>query len=75
MVASLENDIAFLSKHEHFARFINVIKQRREDAIARLRGSSPEKVMQISGEISAYDDILQDANYEDLLKKWHAYVE
>jgi len=75
MVASLENDIAVLSKHEHLARFINVIKQRREDAIARLRGSSPEQVMQISGEISAYDDILQDANYEDLLKKWHAYVE
>ena len=74
-MASLENDIAVLSKHEHFARFINVIKQRREDAIARLRGSSPEQVMQISGEISAYDDILQDANYEDLLKKWHAYVE
>jgi len=31
--------------------------------------------MQISGEISAYDDILQDCDYEDLLKKWHAYVE
>jgi hypothetical protein len=71
----LEDDIRALSQYEQFARFINVIKQRREASIARLRGSSTEEVMQISGEISAYDDILQDCNYEDLLKKWHAHVE
>jgi hypothetical protein len=71
----LEDDIRALSQYEHFARFINVIKQRREDAISRLRGSSPEQVMQISGEISAYDDILQDCDYEVLLKKWTEYVE
>jgi len=71
----LEDDVKALSRYEHFARFINVVKQRREDAIARLRGSSPEQVMQISGEISAYDDILQDANYEVLLKKWADHVE
>ncbi len=75
MVASLENDVAFLSKYEQFARFINIVKQRRESSIARLRGSSPEEVMQISGEISAYDDILQDCDYEVLLKKWTEYVE
>ena len=75
MVPSLENDIAFLSKYEQFARFINIVKQRRESSIARLRGSSPEEVMQISGEISAYDDILQDCDYEVLLKKWTDYVE
>jgi|11BtaG_2_1085332.scaffolds.fasta_scaffold11294_3 hypothetical protein len=75
MIPSLENDIAFLSKYEQFARFINIVKQRRESSIARLRGSSPEEVMQISGEISAYDDILQDCDYEVLLKKWTDYVE
>jgi hypothetical protein len=75
MVKSLENDIRTLSQHEHFARFINVIKQRRESSIGRLRNSSPEEVMQISGEISAYDDILQDADYEVLLKKWHEHVD
>lgn len=75
MVPSLENDVTFLSKYEQFARFINIVKQRRESSIARLRGSSPEEVMQISGEISAYDDILQDCDYEVLLKKWPDYVE
>tara|TARA_B100001059_G_scaffold232220_1_gene269643 strand:+ start:6621 stop:6848 length:228 start_codon:yes stop_codon:yes gene_type:complete len=75
MATSPENDVAFLSKYEQFARFINIIKQRREESISRLRGSSPDEVMQISGEISAYDDVLQDCDYEDLLKKWHAHVE
>jgi hypothetical protein len=71
----LEDDIRALSQYEQFARFINIVKQRRESSIARLRGSSPEEVMQISGEISAYDDILQDCDYEVLLKKWTEYVE
>lgn len=70
-----DNYIVVLSKYEHFARFIKDIKDRRESSIARLRGSSPEEVMQISGEISAYDDILQDCDYEVLLKKWPDYVE
>jgi len=70
-----DNYVAVLSKYEHFARFIKDIKDRRESSIARLRGSSPEEVMQISGEISAYDDILQDCDYEVLLKKWTEYVE
>ncbi len=70
-----DNYIVVLSKYEHFARFIKDIKDRRESSIARLRGSSPEEVMQISGEISAYDDILQDADYEVLLKKWTDHVE
>jgi hypothetical protein len=70
-----DNYVVVLSKYEHFARFIKDIKDRRESSIARLRGSSPEEVMQISGEISAYDDILQDCDYEVLLKKWPDYVE
>lgn len=72
---SPDNDVAFLSKYEQFARFINTIKERREASISRLRGASPNEVMQISGEISAYDDVLCDCESEDLLKKWHAHVE
>lgn len=68
------NDIVFLSKYEHFARFIKDIKDRRESSISRLRSASHEEVMQISGEISAYDDILQDADSENLLKKWSDHV-
>ena len=68
------NDIVFLSKYEHFARFIKDIKDRRESSISRLRSASQEEVMQISGEISAYDDILQDANSENLLKRWSEHV-
>ena len=68
------NDIVFLSKYEHFARFIKDIKDRRESSISRLRSASQEEVMQISGEISAYDDVLQDADSENLLKKWSDHV-
>ena len=68
------NDIVFLSKYEHFARFIKDIKDRRESSISRLRSASQEEVMQISGEISAYDDILQDADSENLLKRWSEHV-
>lgn len=68
------NDVVFLSKYEHFARFVKDIKDRRESSISRLRSASQEEVMQISGEISAYDDILQDSDSENLLKKWSDHV-
>ena len=71
---SPENDVAFLSKYEHFARFIKDIKDRRESSISRLRSASQEEVMQISGEISAYDDVLQDSDSDNLLKKWSEHV-
>ena len=67
-------DVVFLSKYEHFARFIKDIKDRRESSISRLRSASKEEVMQISGEISAYDDILQDSDSDNLLKKWSDHV-
>ena len=70
----MDNNIKFLSKYEHFARFIKDIKDRRESSISRLRSASQEEVMQISGEISAYDDILQDADSENLLKRWSEHV-
>jgi hypothetical protein len=69
-----DNDVVVLSKYEHFARFIKDIKDRRESSISRLRSASPEEVMQISGEILAYDDILQDSDYDNLLKKWSEHV-
>jgi len=69
-----DNDVVFLSKYEHFARFIKDIKDRRESSISRLRSASQEEVMQISGEISAYDDVLQDSDSDNLLKKWSDHV-
>lgn len=70
----MDENIKVLSKYEHFARFIKDVKDRRESSISRLRSASPEEVMQISGEILAYDDILQDSDSENLLKKWSQYV-
>jgi hypothetical protein len=70
----LDKNVKFLSKYEHFARFIKDIKDRRESSISRLRSASQEEVMQISGEISAYDDILQDSDSDNLLKKWSDHV-
>ena len=69
-----DNDVVFLSKYELFARFIKDIKDRRESSISRLRSASQEEVMQISGEISAYDDVLQDSDSDNLLKKWSEHV-
>jgi len=66
---NLEQDIKWLSNHPQFAMFINVLKESRESYISSLHDATPERIMQISGRVLAYDDILRMVNAEDLIRK------
>tara|TARA_R110002051_G_scaffold7078_3_gene33339 strand:+ start:2959 stop:3177 length:219 start_codon:yes stop_codon:yes gene_type:complete len=66
---SLEKDIEALSNYEHFARFIKVVEQLREECIADLHETSTEALQQLSGRILSYDQILQIVDWKKLQKR------
>jgi len=49
---SLESDLKALSNHEHFARFLSVIEDLREETIEELHQASTEQMQQISGPLA-----------------------
>ena len=63
---SIENDLQALHNHEHFARFMGVIHNLREEAIGELHESTTDNIQQVSGRIITYDQILQFAGWEQL---------
>jgi hypothetical protein len=63
---SLESDLKALSNHEHFARFLSVIEDLREETIEELHQASTEQMQQISGRILTYDQILQMCDWKNL---------
>ena len=63
---SLETDLQALSNHEHFARFLQVISDLREETIEELHNASNEQIQQISGRILTYDQILQMCDWRNL---------
>jgi len=65
----LQNDLKALSNHESFARFLVVINELREETISELNNSKSHKVQQISGRILSYDQILQMANYKEVVRR------
>ena len=67
---SLEKDLIALSNHEHFARFMGVINDLREETIEELHNASIEKIQQISGRILTYDQILQMCDWKRLQTKF-----
>ena len=71
---SLDQDIEALSNYEHFARFINVIEQLREECISDMHEASIEALQQLSGRILSYDQILQMANWEKLQKRYKDFL-
>jgi hypothetical protein len=66
---SIENDIEFLSRHEHFARFGELIYSLREEVIGELHKAPADQIQQISGRILSYDQILQMIGWEGLRKR------
>ena len=66
---NLEKDIEVLSNYEHFARFIKVIEQLREECIADMHDASTETLQQLSGRILSYDQILQMVDWKNLQKR------
>ena len=67
---SLETDLTTLSNHEHFARFLQVISDLREETIEELHNASNEQIQQISGRILTYDQILQMCDWRNLQTKF-----
>jgi hypothetical protein len=63
---SLENDLQSLGNHEHFARFLKVVSELREETIEELHNASNEQIQQISGRILTYDQILQMCDWRKL---------
>jgi len=62
----LEKDLQSLGNHEHFARFLKVVAELREETIEELHNASNEQIQQISGRILTYDQILQMCDWRKL---------
>lgn len=60
---NIQDDIKALHNHEHFARFVRLIYQLREEAISELHEAPVELMQQISGRIITYDQVLQMADW------------
>ncbi len=67
---SIEQDLQALHNHEHFARFMQVIHNLREEAIAELHEAPTETIQQVSGRIITYDQILQFGGWEKLRQRF-----
>ena len=63
---NLESDLKTLSKHEHFARFLSVIEDLREETIEELHNATNENIQQVSGRIITYDQILQMCDWKNV---------
>jgi len=66
---NLEQDLKWLSNHPQFANLAKMLVEQREHAISTLHEASAEKVMQISGRILAYNDLLSMINAEELIRR------
>ena len=67
---SLQDDLKALSNHEHFARFLQVISDLREETIEELHNADTEKIQQISGRILTYYQILQMSDWRTLRRRF-----
>lgn len=60
---TIEQDIEHLQRHDSFVRFIDLIKQMREECIAEMHESPTDKIQQLSGRILSYDQIITMASW------------
>ena len=67
---TLETDLKTLSKHEHFARFLQVVEDLREETIEELHNATNENIQQVSGRIITYDQILQMCDWKNLKMRY-----
>lgn len=70
----LEKDLQALSNHEHFARFLQVISDLREETIQELHEATSDSIQQISGRILTYDQILQMCDWRNLQKRFQERI-
>lgn len=67
---SLEEDLQVLSQHEHFARFLQVISDLREETIEELHEAGSDTIQQVSGRILTYDQVLQMCDWKNIQKRF-----
>jgi|TARA_X000001388_G_scaffold77222_1_gene77106 hypothetical protein len=67
---SLQEDLKALSNHEHFARFLQVISDLREETIEELHNADSKRIQQISGRILTYDQILQMSDWRTIRRRF-----
>jgi|TARA_E500000305_G_scaffold103434_1_gene98940 hypothetical protein len=65
---SLEQDLEALSHNEAYANVVSMIVSYRENSIKSLQGASSDTIQQISGEILAYDHMLDLMNWNFINK-------
>ena len=62
---TIQKDIENLKRHDSFNRFIDLIKQMREECIAEMHEVSTDKLQQLSGRILSYDQIITMADWAE----------
>ena len=65
----MQKDLLFLSNFKPFGELLKQIQEMREDAISSLLEANTEHIQQISGQIIAFDSILQLTEAKDVIKK------
>ena len=66
----LQEDLRVLSNHEHFARFLQVVEDLREETIEELHNATNDNIQQVSGRIITYDQILQMCDWKNLKMRY-----
>jgi geranylgeranyl pyrophosphate synthase len=62
---TIEKDIEHLKRHDSFNRFIDLIKQMREECIGEMHEVPTDKLQQLSGRILSYDQIITMASWAE----------
>ena len=62
---TIEEDLEHLKRHDSFNRFIDLIKQMREECIAEMHEVPTDKLQQLSGRILSYDQIITMADWAE----------
>ena len=62
---TIQKDIEHLKRHDSFNRFIDLIKQMREECISEMHEVPTDKLQQLSGRILSYDQIMTMASWAE----------
>lgn len=70
---NIEDDLNTLSHYEHFARFIKLINDLREECIADMH-EADVSFNKFPGQIITYDQILQMTDWQGIQKKFSSIL-
>ena len=62
---TIQKDIEHLKRHDSFNRFIDLIKQMREECIGDMYDVPTDKLQQLSGRILSYDQIITMSDWAE----------